>query len=29
VQSLRAGVFYSLHQTIPGGLQVVVLVRHT
>jgi hypothetical protein len=28
VESLRAGVFYSLHQTVSGGLQVVVPIRH-
>jgi hypothetical protein len=25
---LGAGVFCSFHQTVPGGLQVVVPVRH-
>jgi hypothetical protein len=25
---LRAGVFCSFHQTVPGGLQVVVPVGH-
>jgi hypothetical protein len=28
VESLRAGVFGSFHQTVPGGLQVVVSIGH-
>jgi hypothetical protein len=27
-ETLGAGMFYSFHQTIPGSLQVVVLVGH-
>jgi hypothetical protein len=27
-ETLGAGVFCSFHQTVPGGLQVVVPVRH-
>jgi hypothetical protein len=27
-EALGAGVFYSFHQTVPGGLQVVVPVGH-
>jgi hypothetical protein len=27
-ETLGAGVFYSFHQTVPGGLQVVVPIGH-
>jgi hypothetical protein len=28
VETLRAGMFCSFHQAVPGGLQVVIPVRH-
>jgi hypothetical protein len=28
METLGAGMFYSFHQAVPGGLQVVVPVRH-